>query len=166
MLPKSTSFTSAEIENIERRFWSKVAVKGPDDCWSWLSVKRAGYGRLQFKNKFWQAHRLSWVLVNGPIPRRLCVCHHCDNRACVNPAHLFLGTYQDNAIDAANKGRHKNPLFKGGKNAMAKLSANDVIEIRRRHANGEVQRTIAKDYPVSYKTISQICRRKRWRHIP
>lgn len=165
MLPKSTIFTNSELKIIENRFWPKTSIQGPNECWPWLSSKRQGYGRFRFKNKLWQAHRIAWILINGPITDNLCICHHCDNRSCVNPAHLFSGTHKENTVDAAQKGRHKNPQFRGSKNAMSKLSTKDVIEIRRRHANGETQRSIAADFSVNYKAISKICRRQRWRHI-
>lgn len=165
MLPYPTIFTDTEIQKIERLFWRHVVIGNPDECWNWDSPHSTGYGRFQFKKQRYGAHRISWVLANGPVLNNLCVCHHCDNRACVNPAHLFLGTYHDNILDAARKGRHKNPQLIGYKNPMAKLSVKDVIEIRKRHAEGETQRTIANDYPVDFKAISKICLRQRWRHI-
>ncbi len=165
MLPYPTIFTDIEIQRIKRLFWRHVAINNSDECWNWNSPHSTGYGRFQFNKRKYSAHRISWVLANGEIENNLCVCHHCDNRACVNPEHLFLGTYRDNILDAARKGRHKNPSFIGHKNPAAKLSERDVIEIRRRHAEGETQRSIANDYPINFKAISKICLRQRWRHI-
>lgn len=96
-------------------FWSFVDRKGPNDCWPYVGGKRRercnanrviDYGKYKARDgKTWNAHRYSWFLTNGPIPDGLMVCHTCDNPPCCNPAHLFLGTSQDNADDMVAKGR-------------------------------------------------------------
>lgn len=100
-------------------FWERVDVRGPDECWNWLgALKDNGYGqltRLGVSKKPLKAHRVAWVLAYGPIPagsgvHGTCVLHHCDNRRCVNPSHLFLGTNHDNVRDMHAKGRAKNPI--------------------------------------------------------
>ena len=77
-------------------------------CWNWLGAKDPdGYGRACYMNKTPMAHRLSYQFSKGLIPEGMCVCHTCDNRACINPLHLWLGTHQDNMDDKKNKGRAK-----------------------------------------------------------
>lgn len=104
------------------RFWPKVKVGAPDECWEWQAVLRhhrrplpAGsvvkgqYGQFRVTSQYsTAAHRMAWQLANGPIPDGKLVCHTCDNRKCCNPAHLFLGTLSDNMRDCSAKGRCRN----------------------------------------------------------
>src|SRR5690606_12878457 len=136
-------FTPKEIH----RFWSKVDMSGgPNSCWEWQGSRDAdGYGRftsnrskrLGFGPKSWVASRAAWLIHTGHLPGDLLVCHHCDNPPCVNPAHLFLGTNNDNMRDMNRKGRHPrkaawNPS--GETNPRAKMTDEQVIEARRRVA--------------------------------
>ena len=98
------------LQTLEKRFWRKIDARGENECWDWLGWLSGGYGRLCITSKTKLAHRVCWELIYGPIPEGLCVLHSCDNRACVNPEHLFLGTGQDNMDDMYQKGREYNPI--------------------------------------------------------
>jgi HNH endonuclease len=86
------------------RFWKYV--KKENNCWLWTGATAKGYGDLQVGDKRQRAHRISWMLHRGKIPKGMFVCHKCDNPPCVNPAHLFLGTNRDNILDCHLKGRN------------------------------------------------------------
>lgn len=96
------------MSTIHTRFFGKF--KESPSCWEWLAYRdRKGYGRFMVPgSKTSLAHRFSWELHRGPIPTGMCVLHRCDNPPCVNPAHLFLGTLQDNVRDMIQKGRGSN----------------------------------------------------------
>ncbi len=88
------------------RFWTKYAESGIEDCWEWLAGRnRRGYGKFKMRRKTRPAHRVAYEMHIGPIPDGILVCHRCDNPGCVNPAHLFLGTAQDNMSDKVAKNR-------------------------------------------------------------
>jgi len=147
----------------EDRFWPKVDVRGPDECWEWQAHKDTdGYGRFSVDGRVQLAHRLAWELKHGEVPDRQCICHACDNPACVNPLHLFLGTQADNLHDMAEKGRST----KGTDNPQSKLSENDVREIRRLYATAKfLQKQLSKQFGVSRSAIGQIVRRVSWVHV-
>lgn len=150
---------------LEERFWAKVDRRGPNRCWEWTAATTgAGYGKISVDGRHVRAHRLAWKLARGPIPEGTCVCHHCDNPSCVNPAHLFLGTHADNVADKVAKGRQRD--HHGEANPQARLKADDVHEIRRLSAAGGVtQGAIATRYEVSRRHVCAIVRGERWTHI-
>lgn len=141
-----------------KRFWSKVDVGEVDECWAWQAGKdRQGYGHFSIHNKLWQAHRVVWVLTFGPISEGLLVCHHCDNKGCCNPYHLFLGTHADNRADAVGKGLLYGHITHSG------LAEDDVLTIRELYAEGNwTQQELADEFGVSNPTISHIICRRTW----
>ena len=98
-------------EATAERFWAKVTRPSPEACWEWTAfVDRHGYGRFTYNGDMVQTHRFSYQLahqaqLSGPLPTDIEVCHRCDNPKCCNPAHLFLGTHQDNMTDMSTKKR-------------------------------------------------------------
>lgn len=114
------------------------------------------------------AHRFSYYANKGPFPDKLCVCHTCDNRRCVNPDHLFTGTYADNNDDARDKGRahtFDGTHILGEKNRNARLTEGQVREILRRHAAGVSQAELARSSDVTRQTIWHIVKGKTWKHL-
>ncbi len=132
-------------------------------CWMWIGTKRLGYGRLAWGGRWYNAHRFSWELFNGPIPQGLHVLHLCDEPSCCNPDHLFLGTHSANMRDREEKGRHNAP--RGSHHGRAKLADPQVREIRRLAETGTQQKTLARQYGISEFSISCIVRRKTWKHV-
>ena len=153
------------METAVDRFWKYVS-KG-DSCWEWSGpITQYGYGRLNYCKKEKLAHRFSWEIHCGPIPKKnvvrgIFVCHHCDNRKCVNPKHLFLGTIQDNGADMVNKKR--NPF--GTKHGMSKLTPEKVRMIRNLYARGMSQTKIGSLVGISQTNASCILTGKTWGHI-
>lgn len=151
------------------RFMAKVdQSSGPNGCWLWTASRDPlGYGffRMTPGETMWRAHRAAWTLLVGPIPAGLVVCHHCDNPPCVNPAHLFLGTDADNCADRVAKGRSSRRVsHRGETSPLAKLTEQDVREIRERYARGGIyQRELGVEYGVSQTEVGRIVRGVRWR---
>jgi hypothetical protein len=150
------------------RFWSKVDRGAPDECWEWRAYRMPnGYGQMGIGRKVFTAHRLAYCIGAGVDVGAIadwCVMHSCDNRACVNPAHLSLGTYLDNNRDMARKGRRVN--LKGEAAGRAKLTEADVLAIRAARARGVPVLELAARYGVYHSQICNIALRKTWKHIP
>lgn len=148
------------------RFWEKVDKTGGEDaCWNWTAHRNAcGYGTFKY-GKIRRAHRAAWELTRGPIPEGMCVCHTCDNPACVNPAHLWLGTPGQNAADRTVKGRNVAP--KGEAHGGVKLTEEQVLDIRKTYAQGNVsQESLGHKYGVNQRQISRIVRGTSWHWGP
>jgi hypothetical protein len=157
------------------RFWSKVDKT--ETCWLWTKGTTVGYGSFRLPCGSFLAHRISWMLVHGPIADGLFVCHHCDTPRCVRPDHLFLGTIADNVRDAASKGRmpsgdkhwtHRMPERRviGEQHGATPLTDDDVREIRRLYATSTItQDALAKRYGIGQASIFHILKRHTWRHI-
>jgi hypothetical protein len=144
----------------------RLYVVDPSGCWLWKrSLNSKGYGSFWSGKKKLSAHRASWLLHTGDIPDGQQVLHQCDNPRCVNPAHLFLGTNADNVADREAKGRGFNPSNVRHL-APTKLSATDVVEIRRLRQGGQSLSSLAQQFGVCFQNISAVINRKTWAHIP
>jgi len=133
-------------------FAERTTVNAETGCVEWnRHISANGYGTLKYKRKAWIAHRFLWQYKNGEIPKGMIVCHKCDNRKCVNPEHLFLGTTQDNVDDKMRKNRFVKSC--GENNGTSKLTNDDIVKIR---TDIRPQHLIAKDFGVSQSLISAI----------
>lgn len=166
------NLTDKQFEN----FVSKVNKDGPlpdqsnphyaglGKCWIWKDHKlKGGYGQFRVGNSRVAAHRLSYLLKYQKIPEGSCICHRCDNPSCVNPSHLFAGSFKDNSQDRTKKGRNNSPV--GTRHGTHKLSNAQVLRIRALLSEGFTGRFLAKEYGVSTSVISEIRTRKLWSHI-
>lgn len=149
------------------KFWDSVDIPKDLDksrCWEWKSKRGTGQRPYtKYKNKSWNTSRLAWFLLNGEIPKGMCVCHKCDNPPCCNPEHLFLGTVQDNVDDRERKGRNKMPLSRGEEHGHHKLSESDVKEIRFLYfTTSHSYRSLAEKFGVSFGEIRNIVKLKNW----
>jgi len=145
----------------DERFWGKVNRRGADECWEWTgALDRQGYGRVGRRKASLLAHRYALELTLGEIPPELCACHRCDNPPCCNPAHLFLGTRTENSRDAKRKRRFAH----GERHYRAKLTAADVTFIRVGRHIGIRQARLAREFGVSFQSISDVDRGRHWAH--
>ena len=150
------------------RFWTKVSKSSdPDGCWEFVGLsgkRRSDYAPFSYQGRIMAAHRVSWTLEHGEIPTGMCVCHHCDNRRCVRPDHLFLGTAKDNMQDMVKKGR-ATKANRGSGNGMAKLTEEQVYEIREVCRYGDLKR-LGEKFGVSKSSMYEIRTRKTWGWLP
>lgn len=141
------------------RFESKFIPEPNSGCWLWMaSLGEKGYGEFWFENQMRRAHRVAWALYRGTI-NDLHVLHHCDNRVCVNPDHLYLGTHVQNMAQRESRGM----TIRGSRSPLAKLTEEDVAYIRR---STMTRRELMQIYNLSSGAIQHILQRRTWPHVP
>lgn len=152
-----------------KRFWDRATLGGADECWNWKNkLAGGGYGRFCFNHRIYKAHRVAYALANGPVPDELAVCHRCDNRKCVNPKHLFLGTLADNNADMRAKGRGCNPpamrnrgtftseRTKGTNHPQAKLTKERLSELLVLASQGATTKFLANQFGLSIRHVNKL----------
>ena len=151
---------------LSERFWTKVDIRGLDECWEWKGAKGSdGYGTIGEGGRggcILGAHRVAFFLEYRYWPN-LHVLHRCDNPACVRVSHLLLGTHADNMAARAKKGRGADGS--GEANLAAKLTEGQVVEMRRLHALGLTQRALSEKFGTSRSNVTRIIHRKTWGSI-
>jgi len=156
-------------KNPTARFWVKVRKRTTGKkCWEWTGAtsKETGYGAFNDgKGRTVGAHVFSYRSIQGPIKKGLVVMHACDNRICVRPEHLSLGTPADNNADMANKGRARSAPKRGAEHYRSKLTADKVRAARALHKQGRKVEWLAKFYRVAKSTMHSALTRKTWAHI-
>jgi hypothetical protein len=159
--------TGPKPRPVGERFWEKVRIADPDECWEWQAgVKSSGYGEFRLRERTVSAHRMAYLLAVGPIPEGSCVLHECDNRTCVNPRHLHLGSCADNSSEAVARGRQAHNQVLGEKHGQAKLTKADVIAIRKIYAaGGGSYRQLGARFGVDRSNIGIIIKRKGWKWV-
>lgn len=176
------------------RFWAKVDIADENECWLWNGAKSSyGYGSFGFGKKHFIASRLVWMLLRGPISEGMVVMHICDTPSCVNIAHLRIGTTKDNSDDKVSKNRHRwvygerhysktNPeklatgsrngsrkhperLLRGETHHSAKLTEDDVLEIRKLYAIGFTCCEIAEKFSINPTSAHKAATGRTWKHV-
>ncbi len=147
----------------EERIKKHSAPEPNSGCWLWTKCTDTnGYGQTTVNRRTRQAHRLSYEVFRGPIPKGKWVLHSCDTRCCVNPDHLRLGTPQDNSDDMVRRGRSG----RGERGGNAKYTEAQVMAWRDRYSKNERMKDIAASEGVPYPTLYEAVRGKKWTHLP
>ena len=148
--------------SLECHFRAFILVE--DGCWNWRGpIGNPGYGSLLHgRGNKHLAHRLSYAMHKGPIPKGMNICHHCDNRACVKPSHLFVGTSADNVADMLQKGRHRFIPHVGETNGNALLTEEAVRYIR---ISTLTRRQLAEKFSVTPRCIKAVRSGQNWKHV-
>jgi hypothetical protein len=145
-----------------RIFWDRVRIDADTGCWLYTGgVTGAGYARAFFKGRYYSLHRLVWKLTRKRSAGRFRVCHKCDRKTCFRPSHLFKGTDADNLGDMARKDRSAH----GERNARAKLTDAQALELLTRFKNGESRTSLSVRFDLSYSHTKNICRGWKWRRV-
>lgn len=154
-------------KNNQERILTNIEINKETQCWNWQKCKNdKGYGWIGLSGTKILAHRYSYQVFVGEISDGLCVLHKCDNPACVNPDHLFLGTLKDNAVDKVNKGRAYTGCHQGELHPSCKLKTSQVIEIRNLYKSGNfTQKELANKYSLSQSHVADIINKRKWGHI-
>ena len=146
------------------RFWSRVSPEPTTGCWLWTGgANGRGYGQVWFANRQQSVHRVAFVLANGPIPQDRIVMHRCDNRPCVNPGHLVLGSHQENTDDMRRKGRERH--VQGSEHPFAKTTEQDILEVRELYAKGWTATELAKMCSRKVSWVCSVVSRRAWKHV-
>lgn len=148
------------LEKLKVSLMARTIAVGECLEWTGCMGSHGRYGSVGFRGKTWLAHRLAYTVFCADIPDGLNVCHRCDNGRCINPAHLFLGTQEDNVLDMEHKRRSRHPA--GEDHGRAKLTWDQVRSIRREHAAGASGRSLARKYSIDKVNIAGIVKRKTW----
>lgn len=156
------------FHNTFDRFMAKVEFDTNGGCWLWSGNAQV-YGSFSMgRGRTLSAHRFAWEYFSGiEAPKGMCVCHRCDTPLCVNPDHLWLGTYTQNSLDMVAKGRCKGvpPYRPGSRNGASKLTEEIVAEIKARLRGGVLQNALAREYGVGNSTLNRIAKGTHWRHV-
>ena len=148
---------------LKKRLRSRITIS-KNGCWEWHGHKKDGYGSVTIKSgEQTAAHRASWTAFNGKIPKDICVLHQCDNRGCINPDHLFLGTRADNNHDRDRKGRNGFKALYGEDSPHHRLTLDQVLEIRKKGTSTDARKELSKKFHVTRGTINDIVSGRRWK---
>ncbi len=151
--------------SVERRFWKYTQKKNSNQCWPWIGscALRGNYGQLNDRGKILKAHRVSFELHFGKVPKEKFICHSCGNAQCVNPKHLYAGTPAENWADTLKHGTRFVPNgAKGEKHHSAKLKEKQIFEIRKSSLSCQ---ELGEIYGVTRQTIYNIKKYKIWKKV-